>query len=199
VDSEIDLAGGDVQRWLRVYADLLRIEGHWTEQVQNQQQRISTTLTMNAFLLGFLAATGLSESVPRHSWPAYLFLASLFLLSVALMMGILALRPGIQISGTRIGSALTESLRSFKSAQHHPVHEPALWLDSLATLNLARSATEVEAVRMMCESVAENQARANHQVVMRNRRLLMYRQLTLVLLGLGLLLAALVGLQFQSP
>ena len=106
---EIEPAGEDVERWLRVYGDLLRIEGHWTEQVQN---------------------------------------------------------------------------------------DPALWLDPVRTLDLAKTVSEGGALRALCESVAENQAKANHHVVMRNRRLLMYRQLTLILVGLGLLFAALIGLQF---
>ena len=37
-----------------LYADLLRIEQHWTEQVQNQQRRIAAVLAVNGFLLASL-------------------------------------------------------------------------------------------------------------------------------------------------
>lgn len=42
----------DAGRWQRLYTHLLDIEHHWTEQVQNQQQRISTILTMNGYCIG---------------------------------------------------------------------------------------------------------------------------------------------------
>jgi hypothetical protein len=104
VSTEPESVSAEVDRWVRAYAELLRIERHWTEQVQNQQQRIATILTMNAFLLGLLVATGLAEGVPKRSWPAYVFLAALITLSLALMLGILALRPHIQISGAGMGA-----------------------------------------------------------------------------------------------
>jgi hypothetical protein len=119
----------------------------------------------------------------------------LIVLSLALMMGILALRPGIQISGTSLGGALRDFLKSFRRAKTLPVQPPGFWLDAAAALELAETVEEEEALRELCRSVAENQVKANHATVMRDRRLLMYRQLTLVLIGLVLLLVALTGFQ----
>lgn len=157
MSTERESVSKEVDRWVRVYADLLRIERHWTEQVQNQQQRIATILTMNAFLLGLLVAAGLAEGVPQRSWPAYVFLGALIILSLALVLGILALRPRIRIPGTGIG-AVRGILASFRPTTDQPLEDPATWLNAQRTLDVANAASEVEALRELCASVVENQA-----------------------------------------
>src|SRR6184192_1370442 len=105
MDQTTERWSGTLPGLRTLYDELLRIEQHWTDQVQNQQQRISTLLTVTGILLGFLAGAGfltgtLSSSVRR--WPAYLYVASLISLCFALFMGIRALRPSIPISGTSL-------------------------------------------------------------------------------------------------
>jgi hypothetical protein len=161
----------EVDRWLMVYSRLLDIERHWTEQIQNQQQRIQTILTVNGILLGFLAAAGFSEIVQRGALTGGLFVASLITLTVALGVGIFALWPGT------------------------PISSRSLWLDPKAAKRLAEQSSTGKAVREMCQSVVDSQASADHPGILQLRRSLMHAQLILVLLGLVLLLAALVAFQ----
>jgi hypothetical protein len=77
-----------------VYGELLRIEAHWTGQVQNQQARIGSILAVNGFLLGLFGGLGfLSDSFPGDSWPAHPFFGSISALCVALVCGTMALLP----------------------------------------------------------------------------------------------------------
>jgi hypothetical protein len=192
-------------RWL--YAELLRMETHWTDQVQNQQQRISTLLTVTGILLGFLAGAGfltgtLSEPVRR--WPADVYIFSLISLCAALFLGIRALRPSIPIAGTTLNAAPAKKrplllvatmdlVRCFKpSSRFHPGEMP-LWLDAEKVRGSADTRSAQALLRELCDSAAENRRKANHQGAMLTRRLLMYRQFSFLLLSLALLIAALVG------
>jgi hypothetical protein len=87
-------------------------------------------------------------------------------------------------------------LTGFRPTKDQPLEEPALWLNAQRTLDLANSVSEVEVLRELCASVVENQAKAQHHLVMRHRRMLMYIQLTLLLIGMLVLIPALLGLQF---
>ena len=82
------------------YDELLRIEGHWTEQIQNQQRRIAAVLAVNGFLLAFLAAGGLqfygSSQTGWYRVPLYI---ALILLALGLAFGVLSLLPRIPIAG----------------------------------------------------------------------------------------------------
>ena len=193
-------------RWL--YAELLRIERHWTDQVQNQQQRISTLLTVTGILLGFLAGAGFltgTLSLPVHHWPAYVYIASLVSLCFALFMGIRALRPSIPISGTSLNSpnspksrspfvkATVDLLVAFRPKRSFQQDEMALWLDARAVRDKAGSSSEGDLLRELCDAAAANREKANHRDVLLERRLLMYRQFVFLLLSLVLLVCALVG------
>jgi hypothetical protein len=189
----------DVQRWERLYTHLLDIEHHWTAQTQNQQQRISTILTVNGFLLGFLAVAGFTNSIVQSgAWPASLFLIALATLAAAFGAGILSLKPTIPISGAGIGSSWKAALMSFRPARRLTPDAPALWLNPADAMRLAQEVPEEEAVRSMCESLVDGQVRANHAGVLRHRRLLMYRELVLVLIGLVLLVLALIAFQVEG-
>lgn len=68
-------------RW--AYEEAQRIERHWTEQLQNQQQRIATVLAANGILLGLLGSVpdgttftgndvidgGPGEDLLSYDWP----------------------------------------------------------------------------------------------------------------------------------
>lgn len=47
-----------------VHDELVRIEAHWTNQIRDEQTRVLTVLTVNGFLVAFLAPTAFD---PRHS------------------------------------------------------------------------------------------------------------------------------------
>ena len=90
----------DVERWQRTYSHLLDIERHRTEQVQNQQQRISTVLTVNGFLLGFLGSVGFSDAILVDTFASTTFIFALLALTFAL--------AGLRLSGpvSRLPSCL---------------------------------------------------------------------------------------------
>jgi hypothetical protein len=83
------------------YSQLRQIEAHWTQQVQNQQARITTTLTVNGIILAFLAGSGLlTKDSTHHGPPADLLVASLCLLTLGLVAGLASLLPLNQVGGT---------------------------------------------------------------------------------------------------
>jgi hypothetical protein len=84
------------------YSELLRIEGHWTEQIQNQQRRITAVLAVNGFLLAFLAAGGLQfyGRTPAGWYRVPLYM-SLILLALGLAFGVVSLIPRIPIARSR--------------------------------------------------------------------------------------------------
>jgi hypothetical protein len=160
-------------RWL--YEELLRIEKHWTGQVQDQQARISTLINVSGILLGFLAGAGFlakpDVAVPR--WPVYLYVLSLVSLCFALFIGIRALKPEIRIA-----------------------RDPPPWLDQGLILDDAGSLSPEDLLRKLCESAADNQKDARHPERLRERRVWMLRQIALLMLSLGLLVGALAGVLF---
>jgi hypothetical protein len=194
------MSQSDAERWQRLYSRLLDIEHHWTEQVQNQQQRISTILTVNGFLLGFLAIAGFSESIVRTGpWSAGIFLVSLGILAAAFGTGILSLRPGIPISGASLAAPSVRTLLNvFGSTKKQRADAPASWLDPAQAMRLAERLPEAQAVRAMCLSLIETQQKANHPGTLLYRRVLMYRELVLVLIGLVLLVVALIVFQLEG-
>jgi hypothetical protein len=102
-------------------------------------------------------------------------------LCVALLMGILALKPSIPISGVLSAKSRVDP------------EQPKLWLDPEAVLAMATTNTELEVLRDLCVSAAANGRDAHHNRTLRDRRLLMFRQIVFLLLSLGLLIVALVG------
>ena len=98
--------GADAEQQWRQHAHLLDIERHWTAQVQNQQQRNSTILTVNGVLVGFLGTVGLSETIQQEPRTAHLFAWALVMLAVALVPGLVSLLPRIPIADTASPGAL---------------------------------------------------------------------------------------------
>jgi hypothetical protein len=161
-----------------VHDELIRIESHWTAQVQNQQTRILAILTVNSFALAFLTAAGFRST--GHGTGFELFGASLIVLTVALIVGIAGLLPRPQ--RPQLASRpdfFEERLRWLDSRwvwekyeAGHPARSP-LWLFEL------------------CESVAQNENwNRDHRRVMRLRGRVMRVQLAFILAGLGILVAA---------
>ncbi len=194
----------DGLRWL--YEELLRMERHWTEQVQNQQQRISTLLTVTGILLGFLAGAGFltgTLSAQQMHWPAYIYIGSLISLCVALFWGILALRPSIPIAGTslnketethgRVRSAILDVFRCFLPKSHFVSEPMPLRLDPRTVRRRADSVPEAALLRALCDEAAANEEKANLRDALLKRRLLIYRQSVFLFLSLLLLIGALVG------
>jgi len=174
--------GSYVESWRWLYAELLRIEQHWTDQVQSQQQRIHTLLSVTGILLAFLAGAGFfTGALTSHHWPVYIYVSSLIVLCAALFMGILTLEPSTPISGTP----------STKPDVDRPLLD--LWLNPEAIYAKTASSTELEVLRELCKSAAENSGKAHHEGTLRKRRALMFRQIAFLLLSLGLLIVALVG------
>ena len=180
-----------------VYGQLLRIEQHWTEQVQNQQRRITAVLAVNGFLLAFLAAAGFQvTSRPLNGWYLYPFYACLILLSGALVFGVLTLVPRIPVTG---GVTATKGWFDENLIASAPDERPSLWLDSQRVLDEFRRARKTgefdDYMRQMCDSVAANaHGNLDHQDTVFRRRRWMHWQIALIMLSLALLIIAVVGL-----
>jgi hypothetical protein len=145
--------------WQVVYEHLLQVESHWTAQIQNQQQRIATIVSMNGILLGFLGFEGLRTFDDRWvNWSAALFGVGLIALALALLLGIDALRPRIA-AGT------------------------PNWLSGVETVALAAFGPE-HAYQLLAERLATDLADVKHLEVINQRRKLMRRQLGLIAAGL---------------
>jgi hypothetical protein len=80
------------RRW--IYAELIRCEQHWTDQLQNQQTRINTTLTVNGIMLAFVAGTGL---ITNNSVSHDFVLGSISALALGVIVGVFALKPSTKI------------------------------------------------------------------------------------------------------
>jgi NADH:ubiquinone oxidoreductase subunit 5 (subunit L)/multisubunit Na+/H+ antiporter MnhA subunit len=182
-DNEGDDDGRAKWRW--VYEELIRIERNWTEQVQEQQARISTLLSVSGVLLGFLAGAGflaklLEARVLR--WPVYLYVGALIGFCFALFMGIRALRPRIPIAFRPSGKHTAEA-----------AEPPPMWLNQRTVLARALTLPEAALLRELCQSAVENQDKAQHPRRLGERRALMFWQYAFLMLSLVLLIGALVG------
>jgi hypothetical protein len=76
---------------------MLRAESHWTDQLQNQQQRIATILTANGIMLAFVGGSGLLAF--RSSWwlPRGLLVASISAFAAGVIIGLQAQRPKLEV------------------------------------------------------------------------------------------------------
>ena len=83
------------QPWdiFRVHDELVRIEQHWTDQIQSQQQRQATVLAANGLLLGFLGGSVTGNGAAAHGDHRRWLVAALIALSAALVFGAVALLP----------------------------------------------------------------------------------------------------------
>ncbi len=185
---------------LWAYKESLRVEKHWTNQVQNQQRRIAAVLAVNGFLLAFLAAGGLQLSAkPSHQWYFYPFSISLILLSIALVFGVLSLWPMIKVAGSKKGARheLLEWLHNtFFPSTRDGFEDKDLWLNSLAIKDRALGPSEDfdRLLRDLCERAAGN---ADGNLDLRNtmirRRMFMNWEILFIAVALIVLTIALVG------
>jgi len=201
-DSNPPIPSTDLSTLQWTYAEMLRIEGHWTDQVQNQQRRIAAVLAVNGFLLAFLSTAGLQlNSQHLHGWYYYPFYGCLILLSLALVFGVVTLFPQIPISGRREGTGAS----SFGGS--HWIHTTffndvpsdvdALWLnaakvwnelgDNVSASNFSRTLEE------LCDSIAADMGTLSHTKTMTRRRKWMNWQILLIMLSLVLLMIAIIG------
>ncbi len=103
--AEVGEPGSD-RRLLWTYTQLRQVEVHWTQQVQNQQTRITTTLTVNGILLAFIAGSGLlTQKFDHHRAQADLLVASICCLAMGLIAGLVALIPVTKIGGKPLEGA----------------------------------------------------------------------------------------------
>lgn len=167
-----------------MYEEVLRVERHWTAQVQDQQTRINAILTVNGFLLGLLAGLGfVSDALPRQTWYGWLFLACIATLCVAVVFGTLALKPSIGIAGF--------PTRAMKELSRTPKGVP-LWLDASAIRTFEHVEDEERFYRALAGSIGQDQEKS-HAEVMAKRRDHMYREITLIWVSLILLVISLAG------
>jgi hypothetical protein len=89
---------GTLQRQLYVYNELLRVEGHWTSQLQNQQARIATTLSVNGIMLAFLAGGGFLSYHHLNGVAKALLVASVACLAIGVAFGLAGLWPQTPIA-----------------------------------------------------------------------------------------------------
>jgi uncharacterized membrane protein YidH (DUF202 family) len=181
------------------YAEMLRIEGHWTDQVQNQQRRIAAVLAVNGFLLAFLATAGLQlNSDHLRGWYYYPFYLCLLLLSFALVFGVITLFPQIPIAGREHGSDGSRQrwIRDtfFKAA---PTDIDALWLNAPAVWEgisgEPSDANFASTLEELCKSLSRSMGNQSHTRAMTRRRKWMNWQIFFIVLSLVLLMVAVVG------
>jgi hypothetical protein len=146
---------------------LLQIELHWTAQLQNQQQRIATLLSVSGLLFGFAAFLPTWSKLQGRHWPVVVYGSSLVVLCIGLFLGIFALAP------------------------HVPIAAP-LWLDQSKFLRRSRSSPAEDAfLEEVCDDAVENHSEIRRALVARRR--LMYGQVAALLVSLTLLVVALLG------
>jgi hypothetical protein len=91
---------GTIPRRLWIYNELLRAEAHWTSQIQNQQTRIATTLSVNGIMLAFIAGEGGFIGYSHLGGVAKaLLVASVACLAIGVVLGLAALWPHTRIGG----------------------------------------------------------------------------------------------------
>jgi hypothetical protein len=91
---------GTLARRLCLYNELLRVEDHWTSQLQNQQTRIATTLSVNGLMLAFIASGGFVSYSHLSGVAKGLLVASVACLAIGVLFGLWALRPHTPIGGS---------------------------------------------------------------------------------------------------
>ena len=205
-----DDATNHVSRLQWIYAELLRIEQDWTDQLQNQQRRIAAVLAVNGFLLAFLSTSGLqgigtTAGTGNAGWYKYPYFASLIVLALALMFGVLALLPRLPIFGSQTSPDSKEPglfgrLKKWFTTTFVPTlptgfSKDELWLDSRSVWNNFASGDADEGhLRQLCSSVAQNATgNLGHAQTLARRRTWMHWQIALIMVSLGLLIVAVAG------
>ena len=200
VNSPIIPIGLSRRQW--VYAEMLRIERHWTDQVQNQQRRIAAVLAVNGFLLAFLSTAGLQlRSDHLRGWYFYPFYGCLIVLSIALVFGVLTLFPQISIAGGRGNDRHPKGTRRdwihdtfFKEV---PTDVDSLWLNAKSVWQeMNRDSSEINfdrTLEKLCQSIAGAMGNFDHTKTITRRRKWMNWQILLIMISLVLLIIAIAG------
>ncbi|HXQ18692.1 MAG TPA: hypothetical protein VN781_03595 [Acidimicrobiales bacterium] len=199
LDAKSPLDSTEALLW--VHDELIRIERHWTDQVQNQQRRIAAILAVNGFLLAFLATAGLQITTRRITgWYLYPFYSCLVLLAAALVFGVLTLFPQIPISGSKADRKSVRGDRKewLRSTFFPPPPGPMdFWLDSGKVWEAFTRLPDrnMDALLLQsCESIAANaNGNLTHNRVQVRRRKWMNWQIGFIMLSLILLIVAVVG------
>jgi hypothetical protein len=176
-------------RWLWIYGEMLRIEQHRTDELQNQQTRIGTVLAVNGFLLAFLAATGILGPSPTSLARPYLwiYVASLVVLSGALILGTRALLPKMPIRGGE---------KEQPAGQPNGTSVvPGLFLDPKFFVHSAPELATESLLRRLCEGLEANMR--DHAGTLARRRRFIYLQLYLISLAIFLLAVVLLRVAFR--
>ena len=187
-------------RLLWAYQESLRVEQHWTDQVQNQQRRIVAVLAVNGILLAFLAAGVLQLSAkPSHEWYFYPFSISLILLAIALFFGVLSLWPMIRIAGSKKGARrewLEWLHNTFLPSMPSEFKDDYLWLDSRKIVQRALAPGDdfQGLLNDLCKRAAGNaDGNLSHQNTLIRRRMFMNWEILFIASALIVLIIALVG------
>ena len=195
--ADFDTERTHALRWS--YEELIRIEGHYTEQIQNQQRRIAAVLAVNGFLLAFLASAGLQiqKQGGKQHWYQISLDVCLILLSLALIFGVVSLLPQIRIGGA-------EEDRGWLAHTFLPRRkDPDLWLDSRTVWTRltdplppdAAPSTRIDSLLSeLCASAAANaEANRDHLRINVWRRFWMNFEIVFILLALVALVVAVCG------
>jgi hypothetical protein len=203
--------------WL--HDEMVRIESHWTDQIQNQQRRIAAVLAVNGFLLAFLAAAGLGANSHDlgKGWYLYPFYMSLFFLSIALIFGMVVLIPRVPIGGaanrqgatapddddrTRTAIPSETITHWFSTTYGRPtIKPPSPWLDSHKifdeverSLDRSTLTPSDSVVLEVARSAGGNQDwNRNLQMTNERRRRWLNWEMTFILLGIVSLIVTVVG------
>jgi hypothetical protein len=201
-----------------IYAELIRIEGHWTGQVQDQQRRVAAVLAVNGFLLAFLTSAGIQMTNQRqHGWYFYSFYLCLIFLTIGLFFGVLTLFPQIPIAGRRRRQACAPDEASVKNEEAAGNHEPgwlrttfakpapetlsdALWLDANTVWCRFRRGPGSESSNLdallvsLCQAASQNaEGNLEHSRTVVRRRRWMNWQIAFIMLSLLLLVVSVFG------
>jgi hypothetical protein len=136
------------ERRLWIYEQLIRTEAHWTQQLQNQQTRINTTLTVNGIMLAFVAGSGLVLKV--NGFPRDTILGSISALALGVLFGVLALIPRTPIneyhyiSSCWLKQSLTKSPQSLLDELN----------GSFSDTSIVRTVMERRRILLFCELLA---------------------------------------------
>jgi len=192
-----DLGDGGLLRM--VHDELVRIESHWTMQVQNQRMRILAVLTVNGFALAFLASAGFLSR--RHGDAVHMLRVSVVALTLALIVGVIGLFPRIPIGGrgSRSERRPTEPATTHRDPEARAMFGPdERWLDARWVWEEYRREHGDNGPRWMvevCRTLASNQ-RGNRDL--RNdmvwRRVFLYCEIALIVAALVVLLLAVANL-----
>jgi hypothetical protein len=162
------------RRW--IYSELLRMERHWTDQLQDQQARISSTMSVNGIMLAFLAGSGLVGYKNAHLPAKVILVLAVASLSVALVFGVIALFPRIPPGG---------------SSSKHDGDKIAYFLSSKWMVSVGLSHPEDSLLDNLSTSLEDPNGNTSNAIktVIDNRRRWIRLQLAVIGISAGLLIA----------